>query len=143
MKHIRRFGVALLMFVVGVVFSPIHFYPEMIACGLHNSSTSYRSSYFIQVSNGYQGFDSAAQADEAFNQRLSRAGEVIEVGPKVDKDGAVIGRRAVTLYYFPQESRYFTRVYWTHGRYLYSISSGSALHVREFEKQMESRAGYE
>ena len=143
MKHIRRFGVALLTFVVGVAVAPIHFYPEMIACGLHNSSASYRSSYFIQVSQGYQGFDSAAEAEEAFSQRLSEAAEVLEVGPKVDRDGTVIGRRAVTLHYFPEESRYFTRVYWTHGRYLYSISSGSALHVREFEKQLESRAGYE
>ena len=143
MKHIHRFGVALLTFVVGVAVAPIHFYPEMIACGFQNSSATYRSSYFIQVSNGYQAFNSAEAAEEAFSQRLSEAAEVLEVGPKVDRDGTVIGRRAVTLHYFPEESRYFTRVYWTNGRILYSISSGSALHVREFEKRMDAAAGYE
>jgi hypothetical protein len=136
MKYIRRFGVAIVTFVIGVAISPIHFFGESIACGLHSSSTSYRSSYFIQVSNGYREFDSAEEAEEAFNQRLSRAAQVVEVGPKVDKDGTVTGRRAVTMYYFPQESRYFTKIFWTHGRYLYSISSGSALHASEFEKQM-------
>ena len=143
MKHFRRLGVALLTFVVGVMVSPIHFYPEMIACGSHNSSASYRSSYFMQVSRGSREFNSAAEAEEAFNQSLSEAAEVIEVGPKVDRDGTVIGRRAVTLYYFPEEARYFTRVYWTQGHNLYSLSSGSALHVKEFEKQIELRAGYE
>ena len=143
MKHIRRFGVALVTFVVGVAVSPIHFYGESIACGWNNSSATYRSTYFIQVANGYQGFDSAEAAEKAFDQRLSQAAEVIEVGPKVDRDGTVIGRRAVTLHYFPGESCYVTRVDWTDGRYLYSISSGSALHVREFEKQTKLRTMYE
>jgi len=143
MKHIRRFGVALVTFVVGVAVSPIHFYGESIACGWNSSGATYRSTYFIQVSNGYQGFDSAEAAEKAFDQRLSQAAEVIEVGPQVDRDGTVIGRRATILYCFPEESRYFTRIFWTHGRYLYSISSASAVHVREFEKQMKLRTMYE
>ena len=135
MKHIRRLGVALLTFIFGVALSPMHFYVEMIACGPHNSGTSFRSTYSIQVTHGYQKFDSPEEADEAFDKKLSQAAEVFEIGPKINKDGT-IGRRAVTMYYFPEESRYFTRVFWTNGRYLRSISSGSAQHVREFEKQV-------
>jgi hypothetical protein len=136
MKHIRRLSVALLTFVLGVALSPMHFYVESIACGSHSSGTSFRSTYFIRVSRGYQKFDSPEKADEAFNKKLSGAVEVFEVGPQLDKDGTVVGRRAVIMYYFPEESRYFTRVFWTNGRYLWSISSGSAQHVREFEKRM-------
>jgi len=143
MKHIHRLSVALLTFVFGVAVSPMHFYVESIACGFSNSSTQFRSTYFIRVSRGSQSFHSPEEAEEAFNKRLSEAAEVLEVGPKLDKEGTVIGRRAVTLYYFPEESRYFTEVFWTNGRYLYSIRSGSALHVREFEKEMSRREGIE
>jgi len=136
MKHIRRLGVALLTFVLGVALSPMQFYVESVACGWRSSGASYRSTYFIQVTRGYREFDSPEEADAAFNKKLSEAAEVFEVGPKVDKNGTVIGRRAVTMYYFHEQSRYFTRVFWTDGRTLWSISSGSAQHVREFEKRM-------
>ena len=135
MKHVRRLSVALLTFVIGVAVSPIHFYVESFACGIRSSGTSYRSSYFIQLWAVNLAFDSREEAEETFNQHLSEAVEVYEVGPKIDKDGTVIGRRAVALFYFPPESRYFTKVFWTNGRNLNSISSASALHVREFEKQ--------
>jgi len=59
--------------------------------------------------------------------------KVIEVGPKINDEGAVVGRRATALFFSPELSCY-TEILWTDGRFLHYIFSTSAVHVKEFEK---------
>ncbi len=135
MKYIRYFAVAILTFAIGVGISPIRFYVELIACGPHNSYTSYRSSYFMQTSSSYVAHDSEAEASAAFNERLSKALNVIEVKPKVNKKGVLIEQRAVAVFYHQGNDEYYVVAFWREGRVLHRISSRSYTHVMDFEKQ--------
>jgi len=140
MKHVRRLCVALLTFLLGVGFSPIHFYVEGMGCGKvidgggPFSITSFSSSYFVDLIRAGEVYVSPEKANEVFDQHLSEAVEVFEVGPKNNKDGAVVGRRAVALFFSPEISCYYTEILWTDGRILHYILSTSALHAKEFEK---------
>lgn len=140
MKHVRRLGIALLTFVLGVAVSPIHFYVEGMGCGKvvdgggGFSITSYRSSYFVKLLFVTAAYVSPEKADAVFKQHLSEAVNLIELGPKLNREGVVVGRRAMATFYDPELSSYYTEIFWTDGRFLHYISSTSALHVREFEK---------
>jgi len=43
-------------------------------------------------------------ANEVFDQRLSKVTKIVELGPKVNSDGVVIGRRGMALIYSPELS---------------------------------------
>ena len=141
MKHIRRLSIALLTFVLGVAMSPIHFYVEGMGCGKLVDGgggfgiTSYSSSYDVELWHFQASYASPEKADEVFNQHLSQAVNVIELGPKTNPEGVVIGRRAMAILYSPQLSKNYTEIIWTNGRFLQYIASTSTLHVRAFEKQ--------
>ena len=140
MKYLRRIALALLTFVVGVAVSPIHFHPEGMGCGKvidgggGFSITSYTSSHFVKLAFAHEGYASPEKANHVFSQRLTQAVQVLEHGPKLNRDGIVVGQRAMTLFFSPEKSCYYTEILWTDGRSLQSIVSTSALHVREFEK---------
>ncbi len=140
MKYGRPFPMALLTFVLGVALSPIHFYVEGIGCGKMIdggggfSTTSYTSSYFVKLESTHAQYVSPEKANQIFAQHLTEAAEVIEVGPKTNREGVVVGRRALALFYSPEQSYHYTEICWTDGRFLHYISSTSALHVKEFEK---------
>lgn len=134
MKYIRYFAIAIFTFVIGIGISPIRFYVESIACGPHSSSTSYRSSYFIQTSSSYVAYESEAKASDAFNKRLSEALNVIEAKPKVNKEGVLIEQRAVAVFYNEGNDEYYVVALWREGRMFRRISSSSYTHVMEFEK---------
>ncbi len=140
MKHVRRLGIALLTFTLGVAVSPIRFYVEGMGCGKMIdgggwfSVTAYKSSYFVKLWLAHEGYVSPEKANEVFNDRLSTAVRIIEVGPKVNGEGVVVGRRAVALFFAPEASSYYTEILWTDGRFLHYIFSTSALHAKEFEK---------
>ena len=134
MKYIRYFAIAIFTFVIGVGISPIRFYVESIACGPHNSSTSYRSSYFMQTSSSYFAYDSESEASDAFNGRLSKALNVIEVKPKVNKKGVLIEQRAVAVFYHEKNDEYYVVAFWREGRVFHRVSSRSYTHVMELEK---------
>jgi hypothetical protein len=140
MKYARRLGIALLTFTLGVVVSPIRFYVEGMGCGKvidgggGFSVTAYQSSYFIKLLSVSEAYGSREKADQVFNQRLSQAVEVFEVGPEIDQKSTVVGRRAEALYFAPEASLYYTEILWTEGRFLHYIVSTSTLHAREFEK---------
>src|SRR6185369_1303124 len=101
MKHVRRFGVTLLTFLVGIAVSPIQFYPEgygrgkIFDGGGNFGVTVYRSSYFVKLCFGHESYISSEKADQVFDQYLSEAVKVIEVGPKINNEGIVVGHRAV------------------------------------------------
>ena len=135
MRRLRGPVLALVTFVLGVAISPIHFYIEMIACGLGNSSTSYRSSYFIQVTTSDMKYESTKEAHEAFNEQLRDAIRVVEITPKLNKHGVLVGQRAVAIFFLPHLNEYRAKVIWTEGRILCRISSTSFMHVMEFEKR--------
>jgi hypothetical protein len=140
-RYLRHLGVALVTFLLGVALSPIHFYIEGMGCGKvidgggGFSINSYRSSYFIQLLLAHEGYVSLEKANQVFDQRLNQAVKVVEVGPKINHEGAVVGRRAVALFFSAGLSRYYTEIFWTDGRTVSYILSTSALHAEEFEKQ--------
>ena len=134
MRYLRGPIVALVAFTFGVAISPIHFFVESIACGLGSSTTTYRSSYLIQVSSSHLNCRSTEKANEVFNDKLHEALRVIEVTPKLNSHGVPVGQRAVALFFLPELNEYRARVFWTDGATFHSISSTSFLHVRQFEK---------
>ena len=140
MKYVRRFGFALLTFTLGVAVSPIRFYVEGMGCGKvidgggGFSFTAYKSSYFVKLLLAHEGYVSPEKANKVFEEHLSHAVKIIEVGPKVNGEGVVVGRRAVALSFAPEDSCYYTEILWTDGRFLHYIVSTSALHAKEFEK---------
>ena len=140
MRYVRRLGIALLTFVLGVAMSPIRFYVDgmgwgkVIDGGGAFAITSYRSSYFVKLVSAHETYASPDNANEVFGQQLREATKIIEVGPKVNREGVVVGRRAMALFYSPELSCHYTQILWTDGRILHYIFSTSALHVKEFEK---------
>ncbi len=135
MRYLRYVAIAVLTFVFGVAVSPIRFYFESVACGSRNSTSTYRSSYFVQTSFGYVAYDSEEMANGAFDLRLSKAIKVVNRTPKVNKQGVVIERRALALFFDAANKEYYAASFWTEGRTLRSIHSSSFFHVMEFEKQ--------
>ena len=141
MKYFRRLGIALLTFVLGVAVSPIRFDVEGMGCGKVIDGgggfgiTSYSSSYFVKLLSASEQYVSPEKANAVFDQHLSEAVKVIEVGPKINRAGVVVGRRAMALFYVPETSTYYTDIFWTDGRIVDYISSTSTLHVKEFENQ--------
>jgi len=135
MKYLRNLAFAIFTFVTGVAISPIRFYVESIACGPHNSSTSYRSSYFMRTSESYISYDCEEHARDAFSEKLSRAMTVYDSSPKINKEGVLIEQRAVALYYHSGTNEYYVVCFWKDGKLLRSISSRSYTHVKDFEKQ--------
>jgi hypothetical protein len=140
MKCIRWFSVALLTFVLGFAMSPIRFYVEGMGCGKLIDGgggfgiTSYSSSYFVKLWFVQSAYASPEKADAVFDQHVSQALNVIELGPKMNREGVVVGRRAMAIFYSPQLSRNYTEIIWTNGRFLHYIGSTSTMHVKEFEK---------
>src|SRR5688500_20387338 len=135
MKRLRYLPIAIFTFVIGVGISPIRFYPESIACGLRNTSTSYRSSYFMQTSTSYVSYDCEAHASDAFNEELNDALRVYDVSPKVNKEGVLIEQRALALFYSEGTREYYIVALWREGKALHSIRSRSYTHVMDFERQ--------
>jgi hypothetical protein len=135
MKYVHRVALAIFTFVIGVAVSPIHFSVESIACGPHNSFTSFRSSYFIQTSTGYMSYDSEQEASDAFKEELNEAVEVIELKPKVNKEGILIEQRAVGKFYNKDTDEFYVMLFWREGRSVRMISSRSYMHVKDFERQ--------
>jgi len=140
MKYVRGLGFALLTFTLGVAVSPIRFYVEEMGCGKvidgggGFSVTAYKSSYLVKLWRAHEEYISPEKANEVFKYRLSTAVKIIEVGPKVNGEGVVVGRRAVALFLSPEACFYYTEILWTDGRFLHYIFSTSALHAKEFEK---------
>jgi hypothetical protein len=134
MRYVRYVAVAIFTFAVSVGISPIRFYLEMIACGPKGSSTSYRSSYFMQTSRSYVGFDTEQQASDAFEAELSQALTVYDQSPKVNKEGVLIEQRAVYVLYHQGNDEYYVEIMWREKDTLHFIHSRSYMHVMEFEK---------
>ena len=136
MKHIRRLVIALLTFALGVAVAPIRFDVEGMGCGKvvdggGFSITSYRSSYFVNLLSIHEAYISPEHANAIFDIRLRKAAKVIEVGPKFNRQGSVVGRRAMALFNSTEFSGPSTEIFWTEGCLLHSIHSTSSLH---FEK---------
>lgn len=135
MKYLRYLALAIFTFVVGVAISPIRFYPESIACGMRGSSTSYRSSYFMQTADSYYEYDCEQHASDAFDEELSEAMTVYDSSPKVNKEGVLIEQRALALFYHEGNDEYYVVLFLRDGKTLRRISSRSYTHVKDFEKQ--------
>jgi len=139
-RYLRYPLLGFVTFIVGVVISPIHFAVEGMGCGRTIdggggfSVTSYKSSYFVNLSFAHSGYLSTEKANEVFKQTLGEAVRVLEVSPKFDTHGQTIGRRAVVVFFDTERNQYYASVFWTEGRFLHSIDSSSYLHVIEFEK---------
>jgi hypothetical protein len=134
MRYVRYLAIAIFTFAVGVGISPIRFYPRSIACGRNNSTTTYRSSYFVQTSFGSVGYETEEDASRAFVGRLNGAIYIVDVKPGVDKNGVLIKQHAIALLYDSNNREYYAASFWRDGRILYSIHSSSFIHVIDLEK---------
>lgn len=135
MKYLVYIAIAIVTFAIGLGIAPIRFYAESIACGPRNSSTAYRSSYFMRTSFSYVDYESEEEATNAFNERLKQAIKVIDLSPKVNKRGVLIEQRAVGVFYNEGTEKYYVQAFWREKTTLYFISSRSYTHVKEFERQ--------
>jgi hypothetical protein len=141
MRFLRGPMVSLLVFIIGVAISPIRFYAEgtgvgrVIDGGGGFSITSYRSTYFVRLSFVHSGYLSTEKANQVFAELLGEAFRVVEHMPKFNKNGALVGQRAVAVFFDTETNQYIAVVFWTDGRFLHSIHSSSYLHVIEFEKR--------
>jgi hypothetical protein len=136
MRYVCYVGIAIFTFAVGIGISPIRFYPEMIACGLNNSSTSFRSSYLMQTTKSHISYDTEAEASKAFTDELSQALTVYDRSPKVNSEGFLIEQRAVYLVYHRGNDEYYVEIMWRDGNTLHFIHSRSYTHVKELEKRV-------
>lgn len=134
MKYLRYLALAIFTFAIGVGISPIRFYFESVACGPRASSTSFRSSYFMQTSDSYISYDSEQEASDAFNKKLNSALRVYDTSPKVNKKGVLIKQRALALYYHRVNDEYYIVSFWRDGKTFRRISSRSYAHVKDYEK---------
>jgi hypothetical protein len=134
MKYVVYVAIAIFTFAVSVGISPIRFYPEMIACGRTGSSTSYRSSYFMQTTKSHVSFDTEKDAGDAFDTELTQALTVYDRSPKVNKEGVLIEQRAVYVLYHPGNDEYYVEIMWREKDTLHFIHSRSYMHLKEFEK---------
>jgi len=135
MRYLLYVAIAIFTFAVSIGISPIRFYPEYIACGPNNSTTSFRSSYFIQTSKSYVSYDTEQEASDAFDAELVTAHTVYDRTPKVNNEGMLIEQRAEYLLYSPNNDEYYVEIMWRQGKTLHWIHSRSYTHVKEFEKR--------
>jgi hypothetical protein len=139
MRYLRYVGSALLAFIFGVAISPIHFEAQGWGCGKvidgdgWFSVTSFRSSYFVYAAFAHEPYSSADKANQVFDERLKELTKIAELTPKIDKQGMIVGRRAVgTL--LNDKGVAIAVVFWTDGRMLHFIYSKSWLHAVELER---------
>jgi len=135
MRYLVYVAVAIFTFALSVGISPIRFYPESISCGPNNSTTSFRSSYFIQTSRSYVSYNTEQEASDAFEAELATAVTVYDRSPKVNQKGVWIEQRAEYLVQSTIYDEYYVEIMWREGKTLNWIHSRSYTHVKEFEKR--------
>ena len=67
--------------------------------------------------------------------RSAEAVEVLELKPKVNKEGVLIEQRAIGKFYNEGTREFYVVLFWREGRSVRKIISRSYIHVIEFEKQ--------
>ena len=143
MRYLRGPLVALVTFLIGCAVSPIQFEVIRIACGKLDggggfSSTVLRSSDNVEVFVMEARYGSLEKNNEAFDRNIAEAVRVIEITPKLDEHGNVVGRRAVTIHFVEDRNEHFASVFWTDGSpVLHYIDSPSLKHVLEVERRRE------
>jgi len=133
-KRIVYILVAAITFIFGVVISPIHFRCYSIACGPHGSSSSFKSSYLLNLVHSESYYDSTEGANAALQAELKRADLVIEQTALFNPRGEKMGSRAVIRSRRNDGERYFA-VVWNKEKVLHKISCSSLAHVLAFEKK--------
>lgn len=125
--------VAALTFILGVLISPIRFWQIAIGCG-KGSTVTFTSSYFVTLRSNVMGYDSVAEADAAFQDRLNKSVRVINQGEKFNNEGRKIGPRALIVFNGEDNKQYFG-VLWAEEKFLRCLYSTSLIHVLAFEEQ--------
>ena len=115
---------------------------ELVAAGegdvdaVSASFRSYRSSDGVAVLFLTEVFGSASSARAAFEKRANNARSIIERGVKVDREGNVIGERAVLLFFDRTETdEEMVAVLWTRKTDLLVIKARSLEHALAFERK--------
>ena len=129
----------LLSFALGVLISPIRFSLDGMGRGKMLDSDdyfgvqSYTSTYFIKLSFSSVPYRSPEKANEVFTAAVKSAVRIIDRGPKY-RQGSKVGERAVAILRDPERNEEFASVFWTYGRFLFSVDSSSLTHVLQFEQ---------
>ena len=138
--YVSKAIVALLStFVLGVLTSPIGFRLESVSRRVTDendlfSVRHYTSTYFINLWFYSSHFHSSERANEVLAEQLKSVVKVIEMGPKYNRKGRLIGQRAVVILLEPLTNKHCAAVLWTDGPILFAIASSSATHVMQFER---------
>ena len=141
MRHLRRLLVALLTFLVSVAITPIHFELEGMGVGRVTdggggfSTNSYTSSSSARLVFSHLRYASNEKANEVFNDEVRKAIRVVEITPKHNAKGELVGQRVVATFLDRETKQSYSSISWTDGRFIHAIESTSLLHVIEFEKQ--------
>jgi hypothetical protein len=133
-KKIFYILVTAVTFALGVVVSPIHFRGYSIACGPHGSSSSFTSSYLLNVVSSESYYESFEEADAAWQGQLKAADLVIEQAALFNPDSEKVESRAVIRSRWNDGEQYFA-VVWTEKKVLHKITCSSLKHVLAFEKK--------
>ncbi len=130
----------LFSFALGVLISPIGFSIDCMAHGTVKDgggffgSHRYTSTYFIKVWFSRVHYRSPEKANEVFAVEVGSADKVIDRGPKYNRDGSLVGQRAVAILLDAENNEQYSSVFWTDGQTLFSIDSRSMTHVLQFER---------
>lgn len=130
----------LFCFALGVLVSPIAFSLDGIGHGKVNDGgggfviNCYTSTYFIKLWFSSRHYRSTEKANEVFATEVASAIKVIERGPKYNRNGSLVGQRAVAILLDTDKNEQYSSVFWTDGQSLFSIDSPSMTHVLQFER---------
>jgi hypothetical protein len=133
----------LFSFALGVLISPIGFSLDGMGHGKVKEGGSflgiehYTSTYFIKLWFFHAHYRSPEKANEVFAVEVGSAVKVIERGPKYNRDGHLVGQRAVAIVLDTENNEQYASVLWTDGQTLFSIHSRSITHVLHFERYRE------
>ena len=130
----------LFSFALGVLISPIRFsldgigHGRVLDGGGFFGIKCYTSTYFIKLWFSRSKYQSAEKANEVFATAVGSAVKVIERGPKYNRQGRLVGQRAVAILLDTERNEQYSSVLWTDGEMLFSIYSPSMTHVLQFER---------
>ena len=104
--------------------------------GMNASFQGYRSSDEVDVVLWTNVLSSPQSAAKEYENRVQNAKKIIEKGIKIDRDGNVVGERAVLI--FPDRSntdKEMVAVLWTRKTDLLVVETLSMKHALAFEKK--------
>jgi hypothetical protein len=133
-KHLLGTLIFLAAFFIGFFASPIRFSAFADGSGMRGGFTAYSSTYFVKLNLGRQPYDTAEEADAAFNEQVEHYSKLVWNQKVLEAEE----NRALISF----ETEWFGLGYCVLRKEktrVYTICSVSLGHVLEFERQFLPR----